>query len=248
MPLQSALPGVWQIPASIRSRVGDSAGRQRVIFEESHLLLVLHHPPQAGVMQRQGRFLWRRPDGQWTSSDGGDGPAVLAKHLDDYAKSINRYDQLEEKAATADEYFAVIEGLLPLIRSTSHLHQVMQEARKLIPDDRGLINARDQAYELERTVDLLYSAAKNGLDFEVAKKAGEEARSSRNMARSAHRLNILAAFFFPLATASSVLGMELETARETWLQAATVVAAGLLGGSLLALFVARNGRSNQSNF
>jgi hypothetical protein len=67
------------------------------------------------------------------------------------------------------------------------------------------------------------------------------------MARSAHRLNILAAFFFPLATASSVLGMELETARETWLQAATVVAAGLLGGSLLALFVARNGRSNQSN-
>lgn len=166
---------------------------------------------------------------------------MLAKHLEDYSRSIRRFDQLEEKASTADEYFAVIEGLLPLIRSTSHLHQVLQEARKLIPDDRGLINARDQAYELERTVDLLYSAAKNGLDFEVAKRAGEEARASRNMARSAHRLNILAAFFFPLATASSVLGMELEAASQTWPVSVGVVAAGLLVGSLLALYVGRHG-------
>lgn len=57
MPLQSALPGTWQVPASIRSRIGDSAGRQRVIFEESHLVLVLHHPPKPGDLQRIGRFL-----------------------------------------------------------------------------------------------------------------------------------------------------------------------------------------------
>ena len=44
----------------------------------------------------------------------------------------------------------MLESLLPLHRTTAHLHQVLQEARKVIPDDRDLINFRDLAYELER--------------------------------------------------------------------------------------------------
>jgi len=239
---QSGLPNNWQLPKSIRSRVGDSPGRQRVIFEEDHLLLVFHKPPVDNETHRYGRFLWRKPDGNWAASDGGDGPAVLVKHLGEYAAAIQRYDNLEEQAATAQQYFAVIEGLLPLSRSTAHLYQVLQEARKLIPDDRGLINSRDQAYELERTVELLYNNSKNGLDFEIAKRAEEEAVASRAMARSAHRLNVLAAFFFPLATASSVLGMDLANITHTRTTTMAVVVIGLVVGTVLASFVTRQRR------
>lgn len=234
------LPLTWKIPKSIRVRVGDTAGRQRVIYEESNILLVLHIAPDAGDTHRVGRYLWRTAEGVWSASDGGDGPAVLMKHLAEYAAMIARFDRQEEIAHSAAEYFLVIEGLLPLIRSTFHLHQVLQEARKLMPDDRGLINARDQAYELERTVDLLYTSAKNGLDFEIAKRAEEEAIAARTMARSAHRLNILAGFFFPLATISSVMGMDMANLSPAeWSRMGVIVIAGLMVGLILALFITR---------
>jgi len=234
------LPLTWKIPRSIRVRVGDTAGRQRVIFEEDELLLVLHKAPEAGDTHRVGRYLWRSAYGVWSASDGGDGPAVLMKHLAEYAALIAIFDQQEEKAISAQEYFLVIEGLLPLIRSTAHMHQVFQEARKLLPDDRGLINARDQAYELERTVDLLYTSAKNGLDFEIAKRAEEEAIASRTVARSAHRLNVLAGFFFPLATISSVMGMDMANLSATeWSRMGVIVLVGLMVGMILAVFITR---------
>lgn len=235
-----SLPLTWKIPKSLRARVGDTAGRQRVIFEEDHLLLVFHRAPETDDIHRVGRFLWRTADGAWSASDGGDGPAVLMKHVGEYAALIARFDQQEENANTAEEYFLVIGGLLPLIRSTAHMHQVLQEARKLTPDDRGLINARDKAYELERTVDLLYTSAKNGLDFEIAKRGEEEAIASRAMARSGHRLNVLAGFFFPLATISSVMGMDMSNLSPTeWSRMGVIVLAGLTVGVVLALFITR---------
>lgn len=240
METTGTLPLTWKIPKSIRVRVGDSAGRQRVIHEEENLLLVFHKAPVAGDTHRVGRYLWRDTDGNWSASDGGDGPAVLMKHTGEYASLIAMFDQQEEKANTAEEYFLVIEGLLPLIRATTHMHQVLQEARKLIPEDRGLINARDQAYELERTVDLLYTSAKNGLDFEIAKRAEEEAIASRTMARSAHRLNVLAGFFFPLATISSVMGIDMANLSPAqWPRVGVIVIAGLMIGLILAMFITR---------
>ena len=234
------LPLTWKIPKSIRVRVGDTAGRQRVIYEEENLLLVFHKAPETDDIHRVGRFLWRTADGVWSASDGGDGPAVLMKHVGEYAALIAKFDQQEESANSAEEYFLVIEGLLPLIRSTAHMHQVLQEARKLIPDDRGLINARDKAYELERAVDLLYTSAKNGLDFEIAKRAEEEAAAARTMARSAHRLNVLAGFFFPLATISSVMGVDMANLSPAeWSRMGVIVLAGLMIGLILAVFITR---------
>jgi hypothetical protein len=213
-----------------------------VIYEEGNLLLVFHKAPEADDTHRVGRFLWRTAEGAWSASDGGDGPAVLMKHVGEYAALIAKFDQQEESANSAEAYFLVIEGLLPLIRSTAHMHQVLQEARKLIPDDRGLINARDQAYELERTVDLLYTSAKNGLDFEIAKRAEEEAVAARTMARSAHRLNVLAGFFFPLATISSVMGVDMANLSPTeWSRMGAIVLAGLMVGLILAVFITRQG-------
>jgi hypothetical protein len=238
----SVLPRTWDIPKTVRKRLGDQPGRQRAIFEEGHLLLVLRQPPKPGTAIRPGRYFWRNPGGVWTSSDLGDGPGVLGRHLGDYSEAIHQYDQQEERAHSAAEYFTVIDALAPLVRSTTHLHQVLQDARKLVPEDRGLINYRDQSYELERTADLLYTAAKNGLEFEIARRAEEEARSSRQMATSAHRLNILAAFFFPLATLSGVLGMGLQNARADLPGLITVVVVGLLIGVILTFFITRRSR------
>ena len=59
---------------------------------------------------------------------------------------------------------------------------------------------RDRAGELEREAELLHTDAKNGLDYTVARRSEQLARQSYAMSVSAHRLNMLAALFFPFST------------------------------------------------
>ena len=40
------VPKSWELPESIRKRLGDDAGRQRLMDEEGHLLMILHQPPE----------------------------------------------------------------------------------------------------------------------------------------------------------------------------------------------------------
>jgi Mg2+ and Co2+ transporter CorA len=176
---------------------------------DGHLLLVLHRPPRPDDDQRTGRFFWRAPDGQWMSSDLGKGPQAMLKHLGEYIELIEKYDRQEEQADEAEDYFRVLRDLLPLLRAARNLHQVLQEGRRSCPEDRDLINFRDRSYEIERTAELLYNGTQHGLDYAVARRSEEQARSSHAMAVSAHRLNLLAAFFFPLATLAAVFGMNL---------------------------------------
>ncbi|WP_164101987.1 hypothetical protein [Candidatus Laterigemmans baculatus] len=242
---RSILPPMWDVPKVFRERLGERPGRQRVMAADGHLLLVLHLPPTADEVQRRGRFFWRKPDGSWTSNDVGGGVAGLSKHLAEYADAVQKFDVMEERATSAADYFEVLEGLAPLHRAASHLHLVLQEARKTIPEDRNLINFRDLSYEIERTADLLYANAKNALDFQVARRAEEESRSSRQMAVSAFRLNTLAAFFFPLVTLCAVLGVNMRTGVEDLpppLPIATLVVAGLVLGATLAFAINRPDR------
>ncbi|MHC4179575.1 MAG: CorA family divalent cation transporter [Planctomycetota bacterium] len=205
----STLPPSWQVPEEFRDRLGRQAGRQRAMHCEGHLLLVLHRPPAAGDVTRQGRFFWRQPDGSWASSDLGGGARALSRHLDEFTEVLEEYDRQEEGAATAEDYFAVLEPLAPVHRSARHLYQTLQEARKMVSQDRDLINFRDRAYEIERTAELLQRETQNSLDFIMARRAEEQAANSNRMARSAHRLNVLAAFFFPIATLSTIFGVNL---------------------------------------
>lgn len=247
---RSILPRIWDVPQIFRDRLGDRAGRQRAMFADGHLLLVLHQVPNAEDNERKGRFLWRKPDGSWTSNDLGAGVGTLGKHLAQYAEAINQLEQREASATTATDYFSLLQDTAPLVRATAHLHQTLQEARKLVSEDRSLINYRDQSYDLERNADLLYSTAKNSLDFEIAKRSEEEARMSRKMAVSAHRLNVLAAFFFPLATLSAVFGVNLDHGLEGLAPApvplVVLVITGLLMGTFLALSIARPDRRDAS--
>jgi hypothetical protein len=176
---------------------------------EDHLLILLHSPPKPEDDERVGRFFWRKPDGTWTSSDFGGGPNALKKHLDEYTALIDSLEEQEDAATNAQNYFSILNELVPLHRAARNMHQALQQARELVPEDADLINFRDRSYRIERTAELLYTDTKNLLEFDIAKRAEEQATSSHQMAVASHRLNVLVAFFFPIATLSAVFGMNL---------------------------------------
>lgn len=240
------IPPLWKVPQIFRDRMGEQVGRQRPMAADGHLLLVLHAPPRPSENQRHGRFFWRDPAGQWTSKDRGTGINALNKHLEEYEEVINKLDRLEEQATTSHEYFAILEQLSPVHRAATNLHNVLQAARKECPDFRELINLRDRAYEIERTAELLLAEVKNALDVAVAKRAEEQSASSHQMSIASHRLNILAAFFFPLATLMAIFGANLRHGWEdVWppIPMLVVLGLGLALGGILAVFVTRRARS-----
>src|SRR4051812_17829514 len=199
MPPKSILPPSWDVPEEFRRRLGEQAGRQRAMLSEGHLLLVLHRPPQKNETERTGRALWRRPDGAWQSTDLGSGSAALKGHLVECADLVEKYSRREETAASIADYFAILAALSPLQRLLRNLHVTLQDAREKVPADRDLINARDRAADLERAAEQLTGDVRNALDFAVARRTEEQAASAQQMAVSQHRLNVLAAFFFPIA-------------------------------------------------
>ena len=236
------LPPDWNLPASLARRLGDSAGRQRAMSADGHLLLVLHEPPNADTGERTGRAFWRDPAGSWRSKPFGDGPQSLARHVAEFA---DRAEELERQWQTADgaaDYYALLRALAPLHRTVRNLHAALQEARNVVPADRDLINLRDQAGEVERTIELLHGDARNGLDFTIAHQAERQAERTYAMAVAAHRLNLLVALFFPIATLGSVFGMHLAHGLDTWttpIHFWGIVGVGLITGLILARTIAR---------
>lgn len=247
--MRLSIPQDWSVPSAFVKRLGDSAGRQRVMSADGHLLLVLHEPPKPGAIARVGRLFWRNPEGHWRSKSLGDGPHALRRHVLDFSERVEELEKQWAVAGSAQDYYALIRTVAPLHRTARHLHAVLQEARDLAPDDRDLINLRDQIGEIERALELLHGDAKNGLDFTVAHQAEQQSQRSYEMAVAAHRLNLLAATFFPLATLSTILGAVfgmmlthddhglrgLSTPALFWV----LMGVGLLAGLVLSRFVAR---------
>jgi Mg2+ and Co2+ transporter CorA len=91
------------------------------------------------------------------------------------------------------------------------LHFALQSAREGIPDDRDLIDLRDSAYEIERSLNLLHDNMKNALDYRIAQRAEQQTQISLESVRMSNRLNILVAIFFPLTATSCVFGMNLNS-------------------------------------
>lgn len=240
--MKSILPTAWTVPQGIRERLGDSAGRQRAMEAEGHLLLVLHQPPTADVPERVGRFFWRDPAGAWKSTFSGSGLQALKAHLDEFAGRIDKWEDALQDATQSTELYRILRELTPLARTSRNLHAALQQARELCPDDRELIALRDRAGELERAAELAQQDAQAALDFQVAYHQELESERSYEMAVATHRLNLLAALFFPIATLSSILGMNLVHGLEGTPAPHTfyvVLAIGLVTGLLLAVIVAR---------
>lgn len=215
------IPRDWTIPDTLRARLGDEGGRQRALFADQHLLLVLHEVPKANDPERKSRLFWRAPDGKWDSSSLGGGVGGLVRHLAEFAKVIDGLEDRLQNAQQARDYFSILQHVTPLWRTTRNLAAALQEARGLVPNDRELIIARDKAGNLERACELLHADAVHGLDYTVARQGEEMAKASADMARAGHRLNLIAAMFLPLTAVASVFGMNLasglEHAASPWL-------------------------------
>jgi hypothetical protein len=244
-PESTLLPADWGVPPVFRQRLGESAGRQRIMEANGHLLIVLHAPPGADEAGRRGRFFWRDPQGTWKAAPRAEQVSSLGDHLITYRATIETLEQAEEDAQTASEYFQLLDHLAPLARAARNLHDVVQQARDAIPVDRRLIVARDEAYEISRRADLLYDDAKNGMEFAMARQTEALAESSHQMSASSHRLNVLVAFFFPIATLMTILsanlthGLEkLDQQHGPWVLGACIVG-GLVLGMVITAIIAQ---------
>jgi len=97
------LPSNWNVPQEFRDRLGNKVGRQRAMFADGHLLLILHAPPAPDERHRHGRFFWRSPDGTWRSNSLGDGIKSIDKHLEQYLQDLQKLETAEDRAQTADD-------------------------------------------------------------------------------------------------------------------------------------------------
>src|ERR1043165_2918988 len=109
MEKESLLPAGWNIPTELRDRLGSTAGRQRLLLEDGHLLLVLHAAPGADEIDRRGRFFWRNPDGGWRAAPETDRVTTLGEHLAEYEREIELLEHAEDDATQARDYFELLD-------------------------------------------------------------------------------------------------------------------------------------------
>lgn len=239
------IPENWSVPPRIRQRLGSQAGRQRAMVEDGHLLLILHDIPKPGDPERTARIFWRSSGGDWKAAGGqGSGLAALKRHLEGFAAAIGELDEKVDKTHRnlshgADELYEVLRAITPINRTVRHLHKAMQDAREGV-DDKDIISLRDLANDLERATELVVADAKNALEYTEAKAAAEQAVFAKKTVDAQHKLNLLAALFFPVTAVASVLGTEMSTGFETggpvvfWVIIAASIALGFFIRSSLS--------------
>jgi len=209
-----SLPASWTLPETIQKRFGKNPGKQRAMLADEHLLLILHQVP-GEERDRRAAFFWRQPDGAWRSSTSSSaGLKPLVRHVQAYSDTGDALEQRYDQAQCAEDYFVLLEQLAPVRLAAQNLHATLQAAREGVPSDRDLIDLRDTAYEIARTLDLLQEKTKNALDFRLAQRAEEQTRLSLAAVDASNRLNILAAIFFPLTAISCLFGMNLASGLE----------------------------------
>lgn len=216
--MSNLLPTGWNLPDPIRRRVGKTAGKQRIIAEEGHLLVILHalpDPKHHGV--RLPHFFHRDPSGNWVSfpRELGRGGAALRGHVDAFHDLVETYDDRLEVASSADDWFNLLREIGPVVRTTKNLLKVLEELRTTVGPDADVIAARDRAADVERTAELVHQWASQGLDYSIAKSNEEQAKLSDFISRSSHRLNMLAALTLPLTAVGSFFGVNLASGIET---------------------------------
>ena len=242
-PSSSIVPKLWALPEAIRNRLGAEAGPQRAIYEEEHLLIILHQPPEPDEHGRRAALFWRAPDGVWKSNLTGNGIVSLQDFLKSYDDRLTKLEAEEVNASTATAYHTVLERLAPILRASRGLHRALQQARELARDDRHLITLRDQASAIERNAELLLQDAQFGLNCTVAKQAEAQAETARQMAKTAHRLNLMAAFFLPLTLLASIFGMDIHSQlADTPANFYVLCGSGLIGGIVFAALLSGRGK------
>jgi hypothetical protein len=232
----------WTLPPEIEARLGESTyGRQRVISEADHLLIILHHPPVPDSLDREPALFLRKPDGSLLANGYDQGGHKLRALLGEYRQRWEECDKAYDTAATAEQLLKLLEALAPLNRSSTNLARTMQAARDAAKGDKFLIGMRDESEEISRAFELLTSDAKLKLDYKIASNSEAQAEQARLMITAQHRLNVLAAITLPLMAVATVLGMNVIHGLEgrTPLLFLFVLALGLTIGIFVKRWVAR---------
>ena len=239
----------WTLPEAIERRLGDTTyGRQRAMFEEGHLLLILHAPPGPDEDERAAVVFLRKPDGEYLCNGKPQGEAKLRRLLSDYRERFEALDKEYQRSKTAKDFFELIEAAAPLNRSSTHMEMALQSAREAVPDDPFLIAMRDEAYETSRSFDLLLSDSRAAVDYRIARNAEEQAAKSHEMTVAQHKLNVLAAVTFPLMAIATLLGMNLTHGFEDkspYIYYGVLVAGLIVGLAVVAWVTAKAGKTRR---
>jgi hypothetical protein len=215
--MSNVIPHNWEVPTVFRDRLGAHAGRQRTMYADGHLLIILHDVPKAAVPERTARLFWRKPDGTWKSTGSGvTNIAALKAHVETYGIAA---DALEARAATANraaDWFGLLHESAPLLRAARGMSAALQEARELVKADSQVIALRDTGQDVERALELIHGHARSGLDYSIAKSVEDSAQSSKHVLESGHRLNLIAATFLPITALGALFSMQLEHGLEHW--------------------------------
>jgi hypothetical protein len=235
-------PPGWQLPEAIATRLGEHSGRQRAMSADEHLLLVLHNVPAGTTFERDGRLFWRSPEGRWYGDDGREGASLVREHLLSYEQSIDRLEALYEQAQSAQEYFDILELVVPIHRAAASQHAALQSAREAMPEAREIINLRDMAGDIERAAELLHTDSKNAIDYRIAQQAEVQTQAANELAQAGHRLNLMAALFLPASVLGGAFGTSLHSGLEGsspwlfWL----ILAGSLTIGLIVCLLLGRS--------
>jgi len=228
----------WTLPPEIEARLGESTyGRQRVISEADHMLIILHQPPVTDTLDRVPALFLRKPDGTLLANGLDGGALKLRKLLGDYRTRWEECDKAYDSAETAEQLLRLLEALAPLNRSSTNLARALQAARDAAKTDKFLISMRDESEEISRAFDLLTTDAKLKLDYRIAKNSEAQAAQAQAMISAQHRLNVLAAITFPIMAVATVLGMNLTHGFEN--QSPVIFLLVLVMGVMIGLFVKR---------
>lgn len=231
---KSIIPKSWNVSPTIRHRVGEDVGRQRLIEEDGQILVILHQVPVVEEKShREAALFWRDEMGDWKSSPSSGGKSELNTLVKDYQRKLTELDQMLESAEDPGVIHDVIDAVTPVLRAGRHAAQVLSELRKALKDDLDILATRDMAVNMERNGDLLLQDAKSSLEYLIAKNAAAQAKDAQMAAKEAQKLNRLAAFFFPLMTLAAILGMNAPSTMlgngNIWL----VVVIGLVLGGIV---------------
>lgn len=226
----------WTLPPEIEARLGETTyGRQRVVAEAGHMLIILHQPPTGDTMEREAVVFLRKPNGELLVNGHENGGHKLHKLIADYRRLWEECDKEYDSADSPEALLVLLEKLAPLNRSSTNLANTLQAARDLEKQDRFLISVRDESYDVSRAFELLTADAKLKLDYRIAKNSEAQANRAQVMVSAQHRLNVMAAITFPIMALATVLGMNLTHGLEN--RPPMVFLAVLMLGVVIGLYV-----------
>jgi len=218
-PSHKQLPGTWKLPSEFRGRIGSTAGRQRAMQSGGHLLLVLHAVPEADEASRRGRFFWRNAAGKWHSSDFGDGPASLHKHLDQYSQALIAMEELETRVVAnasptmLDKINRAKRNLLVLRRGIwpqrDALNVLIRDPSQFVTDETKVFlrDCHDHCTQVADVLETFRETAGALLSTYLSALGNKQNEVMRV-------LTIMSSIFIPLTFMAGIYGMNFEAMPE----------------------------------